>query len=65
MNYQDFCGNESMLPTPYIRVVTKIRKVEKYECIEINGFMVAILKIPNQTYLNIKKLIIVAFSGHS
>lgn len=38
MNYQDFCGNESMLPTPYIRVVTKISKWEKYECIEINGF---------------------------
>lgn len=38
MNYQDFCGNDSALPTPYIRVITKISKWDKYECIEINGF---------------------------
>lgn len=38
MDYQDFCGTDSMLPTPYIRVVTKISKWEKYECVEIEGF---------------------------
>lgn len=37
MNYQDFCGSDSVLPTPYIHVATKISKWEKYECIEING----------------------------
>ncbi len=38
MNYQDFCGEGSILPTPYIRVLTKISKWKKYDCIEIDEY---------------------------
>lgn len=38
MDYQNFYGEESPLPTPYLRVLTKISKWKHYDCVEINGY---------------------------
>ncbi len=38
MDYQNFYGEESPLPTPYLRILTKISKWKDYDCVEINGY---------------------------
>ena len=57
-----------MLPTPYIRVVTKISKWEKYECIEINGFKFiygSSIKNTESNLFEYKEIDNSSFSGHS
>lgn len=38
MDYKNFYGEDSLLPTPYIHVLTKVSKWENYDCIEIDGY---------------------------
>lgn len=38
MDYQNFYGKDSPLPTPYIHVLTKVSKWKDYECVEIDGY---------------------------